>query len=58
MASVVPVRKIFGTPLVEVRVLKGHLINWVKFAWANIMQVEGFIPKLRAIGRLIAFLRR
>ena len=38
--------------------VKGQFINWIKFAWLNIMQIEGFVPKIRAVGRLIAFLRR
>ncbi len=38
--------------------LKGQIANWIKFAWASLSQVEGFIPKLKAIGRIIAFLRR
>ena len=45
-----PTRRTAGTPP------PGQIVDWLKFAWSSISQVRGFIPKVKALGRIIAIL--
>ena len=47
-----PTRKTAGTPTPP----PGQIVDWLKFAWSSISQVRGFIPKVKALGRIIAIL--
>jgi len=37
---------------------RGELLAWIKFAWTAIGQVDGFVPKLRAVVRVIKQVKR
>jgi hypothetical protein len=36
---------------------RAEILQWVKFTFATLGRVDGFVPKLRAIGRIVAVLR-
>jgi hypothetical protein len=35
----------------------GEVFTWLKFVWASLSQVKGFVPKMKAIGRIITILK-
>jgi hypothetical protein len=37
--------------------VKGQLMQWLRFVWGTLNQVEGFFPKLKAIGKLVIILK-
>ncbi len=47
----VPLRVTPGVPPKE------QMKTWVKFIWDSLRQVDGFVPKLKAVGRIISILK-
>jgi hypothetical protein len=36
----------------------GQAMDWFKFAMANLSQVRGFVPKMKALGHIISVLAK
>jgi hypothetical protein len=36
---------------------RAEILDWVRFTCATLGRVDGLVPKLRAIGRIVAVLR-
>jgi hypothetical protein len=36
----------------------GLKLRWFRFIWAAVANVDGFVPKLKAIARVVAFMRK
>ena len=47
----IPERKEVGVPPAE------QIASWAKFVWSSLAQVDGFFPKLKAVGRILSILK-
>ncbi len=36
----------------------GQIVDWLKFAWASLSQVRGFVPKMKALSHIISVLTK